>query len=564
MSPLNNILGVSQENSTQKMNLSLHPFFLELLEKYIHPMIYLVIEEAFDYLLHENTYDNEKSLDLINTFSNLSQEKENIWKRFTFLLNKHYEELNTKDLLISMNNHAVETNTMKQAISETLVSGEISKRLEDISSRTLGADDIIPLISSGDIYSSFKKAISELMLSIELEETIINMFRASLQNHMFSMREEADEFLKATVYDMTEETPSEYKNHKEITSSMPEASETTLLAHITNPALEKTTESISDRISLKVTPTVTYVSTLTTMEPDETFTDVQSDLLKHTELPEYLNKHIKEILLSKDSNKKLSRQHNNNENMLCFLQIQILSLSFLDQNFLLDQQHPARTLLNKIAYASTNHGDSKPTNNNISLLIEETMTTIITSFHDSDISNCSLKDFRAALENICPQQYDQYYDKGNSDPLCENNNEELVNTHDSKPTFHSIKASTDTNMEFSEEIVLKNKSISNINAFTESCQLKNNEKQTQPIENLSIGQWVEFVGAYSKKLRCQLTHIDHIHDSYIFTNSSGLKVVEKSGQKINESLEKGVINILDETQGLDKKLHNIINRLLDF
>ncbi|MDP0562726.1 MAG: DUF1631 family protein [Candidatus Endonucleobacter sp. (ex Gigantidas childressi)] len=565
--------------------MSLQLFFVSLLGKHIYPVIDLVVDETSGSLLIKNICDNDESLGLNNIISLLKNKKEIIERRFTCLLSKKSEKVSVKDDFRLIENYGVETNIIHQASSQSLVVSEILKMSQHISSRIRSEDDVIHLISLENIYSSFKKVISDLVSSIELEEAILNIFKVNLGNPMLSMLEEANEFLNMNGYQIEKEHRLEGKYHEEIKTSKTDTSETILLEYITRPVLDKTNKKTNEKVQLEGQPAVPEVTMLTILEIDEILSVIQSDIFKNKSLPESLNQYIKEMLFVKDSNKKLSQQHYNImevvdmsfdfmrynhqlrddiKSIICFLQVPILRLVFLDQNFFRDRQHPARILLNEMVSASTNCGDSKSIVQNVSLLIEETVAMVITNFYESDIFYCSLNNFRITLENIYYTQGDHDHKKGKSDHLYETDDEDVVNMECESSATIPLDVNSGTSIEDIEEIVLENQSLSNINAFKKSCKLKNEASITQPVEMLFIGQWVEFVGAYSRRLKCQLTNIDRIQDCYIFTNASGVKVAEKSGQEINKALKNGVVNILDDTSKFDKRLHGIINRFLDF
>ncbi|WP_257279831.1 DUF1631 domain-containing protein [Endozoicomonas sp. ISHI1] len=81
---------------------------------------------------------------------------------------------------------------------------------------------------------------------------------------------------------------------------------------------------------------------------------------------------------------------------------------------------------------------------------------------------------------------------------------------------------------------------------------------------LSIGQWVEFIGKQDHHFRCKLSSINTVSHRYTFINSSGMKVAEMSGYAIKSGIENERIRIIEDTQFFDKALHAVMNKFLKF
>ncbi|MGI9283331.1 MAG: DUF1631 family protein [Endozoicomonas sp.] len=81
---------------------------------------------------------------------------------------------------------------------------------------------------------------------------------------------------------------------------------------------------------------------------------------------------------------------------------------------------------------------------------------------------------------------------------------------------------------------------------------------------LSVGQWVEFIGKQDQHFRCRLSSINTVGNRYIFVNSSGMKIAEMSGYELKSGIENLRIRVIEDTQFFDKALHAVIDKFLKF
>ncbi|KEQ18889.1 DUF1631 family protein [Endozoicomonas numazuensis] len=81
---------------------------------------------------------------------------------------------------------------------------------------------------------------------------------------------------------------------------------------------------------------------------------------------------------------------------------------------------------------------------------------------------------------------------------------------------------------------------------------------------ISVGQWVEFIGKQDQHFRCKLSSINAASNRFIFVNSSGMKVAEMSGYELKLGIENERIRIIEDTQFFDKALHAVMDKFLKF
>ena len=81
------------------------------------------------------------------------------------------------------------------------------------------------------------------------------------------------------------------------------------------------------------------------------------------------------------------------------------------------------------------------------------------------------------------------------------------------------------------------------------------------VTNYPEGIWLEFDGEADQRIRCTLAaKIDTI-DKYVFVNSEGVKVIEKSRMGLARELKAGTVRVVSETPLFDRALETVIARL---
>lgn len=145
--------------------------------------------------------------------------------------------------------------------------------------------------------------------------------------------------------------------------------------------------------------------------------------------------------------------------------------------------------------------------------------------------------------------------------------------------LHSINKMTNNLIDLEEEIIIeKNEQPSNEQIYTPMTDIEpeNSDTETEPpdfnselcenitIPNLSVGQWVEFIGKNDRRLQCKLSTINHRSDRYLFINKSGMKVAEWSGVELKKAIKNQKIVILDNHQFFDRALQAVMGNFLKF
>ena len=81
------------------------------------------------------------------------------------------------------------------------------------------------------------------------------------------------------------------------------------------------------------------------------------------------------------------------------------------------------------------------------------------------------------------------------------------------------------------------------------------------IDGLHPGQWVEFIGeGDSHHLRCKLARLSQDRRRYIFVNSSGMRVAERSGSELKKEIKDGSVCILEENPVFDRAIQAVLKR----
>ena len=260
---------------------------------------------------------------------------------------------------------------------------------------------------------------------------------------------------------------------------------------------------------------------------------------------------------------------------ISLLQIPVLRTAILDYDFLTERNHPARVLLNEMTSAGMGCKDdcfSDP----VYILIESIVRSIISrSQENPNIFHESLKRFRTELDILnqpddsSPRAFEEA--TLTEDVVTEDHHETHSETEEAK--YLPCKKS-----EFNEEeeIILESASpdpvVTNtlntyfISDHDEEATLSFSEEEeqaTEPpkftqIDQLKVGQWVEFVGeGENHRLNCKLAQIDKDTNRYIFENRSGMKVAECDGIQLLRDIEDGAIIIHSEVQLFDRALQAV-------
>ncbi|MDO3722977.1 DUF1631 domain-containing protein [Marinobacter sp. chi1] len=81
------------------------------------------------------------------------------------------------------------------------------------------------------------------------------------------------------------------------------------------------------------------------------------------------------------------------------------------------------------------------------------------------------------------------------------------------------------------------------------------------IDNLSIGNWVEFRLVNGASFRCKLSAVIEDADSFVFVNRMGLKVIEKNRIELAHEMRRGRLKLLEQGALVDRALNAVVGNL---
>ncbi|VAW47522.1 hypothetical protein MNBD_GAMMA03-1543, partial [hydrothermal vent metagenome] len=87
------------------------------------------------------------------------------------------------------------------------------------------------------------------------------------------------------------------------------------------------------------------------------------------------------------------------------------------------------------------------------------------------------------------------------------------------------------------------------------------DKHSKIITSLQIGSWLEFTRKDNNLVRAKLSWISPITSKYLFVNSRGLKITDKSNLALAAGLRNKTIRVLQQVALFDRALSAIANRL---
>ncbi|WP_297795892.1 DUF1631 domain-containing protein [uncultured Marinobacter sp.] len=81
------------------------------------------------------------------------------------------------------------------------------------------------------------------------------------------------------------------------------------------------------------------------------------------------------------------------------------------------------------------------------------------------------------------------------------------------------------------------------------------------IDNIEIGNWVEFNLVNGASFRCKLSAIIEEADCFVFVNRMGLKVIEKSRVELAHEMRRGRLTVLEQGALIDRALDAVVGNL---
>ena len=89
------------------------------------------------------------------------------------------------------------------------------------------------------------------------------------------------------------------------------------------------------------------------------------------------------------------------------------------------------------------------------------------------------------------------------------------------------------------------------------------QRNAERLDQLEVGNWVEFQQGGGKVMRCRLAAIIRATGKYIFVNRAGVKVAENNRAGLLKAYQRGELNLLDEGRLFDRALESVIGNLRD-
>jgi len=77
----------------------------------------------------------------------------------------------------------------------------------------------------------------------------------------------------------------------------------------------------------------------------------------------------------------------------------------------------------------------------------------------------------------------------------------------------------------------------------------------------SEGQWLELRDDSAALVRCKLAIIAQPGDRYVFVNSKGMKVCERSRNALALALQNEQLNVIDGTDTFERALESVVGEL---
>ncbi|MBO9493300.1 DUF1631 family protein [Thalassotalea sp. G20_0] len=342
-----------------------------------------------------------------------------------------------------------------------------------------------------------------------------------------------------------------------------------------------------------------------TIDLANVLSSLQLDVLEQHVSIRNLQNSVVNALEIQGVNSKLSRHHEDLINMvgwlfeyilddhnlpddvkktIALLQIPILKQAILNDAFLTDKKHPARLLLNDLTSAGMLYCRDSQLSKHVLPLIEHTVRTIISGHSENpDVFQDCLDDFQIHLDIILKPEPES----SESHPAALNEQPEEVQARDFGDS-HVVDFKTESlTEEDSEEIILSCEQSGL--SLEDSLQSEPAPEATAPPQELELlpdepievadtqepppsftpviidgllpGQWVEFIGeGDSHRLRCKLARLSKDHHRYIFVNSSGMRVAERSGSELKQEIKDGSVCIMEENPVFDRAIQAVLER----
>lgn len=93
------------------------------------------------------------------------------------------------------------------------------------------------------------------------------------------------------------------------------------------------------------------------------------------------------------------------------------------------------------------------------------------------------------------------------------------------------------------------------------ANLPADDEHLQEVSKYKIGIWLEFKTQAGKSIRCTLAAKIETIDKYVFINSHGVKVIEKSKMGLARELKAGTVRVISEAPLIERAMETVIGNL---
>ena len=401
--------------------------FETLLNQYILPKINPAVNSLADYVSEKQltAASDIDLMQLIETEKKVKRSKVEIVEAFTKHLfnsiSEWTEAEKTTDTsqsdndLCLVDNTALEQKLAWQAAARQMEMCEQVQNLYNCESRLqdfISSDSTHLPIGSMAICEAFASALVPLNFDLDTAQEFLSLFAKHLKFTAAQMWQQADSDLSEMGLELNTPKISSYTetvastNPKKNTNQEATDSDTDLVNQIAQQVVSRVESMIGQQFNktLNETGADSFIISATSYPTEDltsTLTSIQSELSEQTSSISNLSESIKHALINRGITQSLSPRQEDLINLvgllfeyiiddhelpdiikkiIGLLQIPVLKLALIDQDFLSNRQHPGKQLLNDMTSAGMHCKDSEEP---VVHLIENTVKTIIRSFTDN-------------------------------------------------------------------------------------------------------------------------------------------------------------------------------------
>ena len=416
--------------------------FETLLNQYILPKINPAVNSLADYVSEKQltAASDIDLMQLIETGKKIKHSKEEIAESFTNHLFNSISEWNevkkTTDTSQPNNDLCLVDNTIleqKLAWQAAARQMEMCEQVQNLYNCESRLQDFIPSdsthlpIGSMALCEAFASALTPLNIDLDTAQEFLSLFAKHVKFTAAQMWQQADTDLAKMGLELNTPKISSYTetvantNPQKNTNQDATDSDTDLVNQIAQQVVSRVESMIGQQFNktLNETGADSFIISATnypTQDLASTLTSIQDELSEQTSSISNLSESIKHALINRGITQNLSPRQEDLINLvgllfeyiiddhelpdiikkiIGLLQIPVLKLALIDQDFLSNREHPGRQLLNDMTSAGMHCKDSDEP---VVYLIENTVKTIIRSFTDNPniFSEC-LEEFNKDL-----------------------------------------------------------------------------------------------------------------------------------------------------------------------